>query len=271
MKLKNKSMKKIISGCLAISTIMANTIIAFAYPMNYNYEDNIRKKALGEYLSSNSFIVAMANNAETSHEKAALGAQITQAVVYAEETQVEEIPFNTVKRLNTSLDAGQTVTVREGQTGQLTKNVKIKYINGEVAETTVLSEVVTVNPVDKIVEYGSSNEQTVSASVNGLSYKYVIECEATAYDMSPEENGGYGGQTATGVPLDKGVIAVDPRVIPLGSRVYIEALDGSWSYGYAVAADTGGAIKGKRVDLCYRTRSECIQFGRRKCRVYVLS
>ena len=110
-----------------------------------------------------------------------------------------------------------------------------------------------------------------SSSNVKLNYKYVIECNATAYDLSAEENGGYAGQTATGVPLDKGVIAVDPRVIPLGSRVYIEALDGSWTYGYAVAADTGGAIKGNRVDLCYRSRSECIQFGRRKCRVYILN
>lgn len=270
MKLKNKSIKKFISACLAASTILANTVIAFASPIGNNFEDNVRAKALGEYLSSNSFIISMANTAQTSHEKAALGVTLTQAVVYAEEVQTEDIPFNTVKRLNSSLEAGETVTVREGVKGQLTKTVKVKYVNGEAVETTVLSEVVTVNPIDKIVEYGSSNE-VVSASSKGFTYKYVIECEATAYDLSPEENGGYGGQTATGVPLDKGVIAVDPRVIPLGSRVYIEALDGSWSYGYAVAADTGGAIKGKRVDLCYRTRSECIQFGRRKCRIYVLS
>ena len=270
MKLKNKSIKKIMALSLALAILLANTVIAFASPADYNFEDDIRIKALGEYLSLNSFIVAMANTAQTSYEKAALGAPLTQAVVYAEEIQTEEIPFNTVKRLNTSLDAGKTVTVREGQAGQLTKTVKVKYVNGEATETTVLSEVVSVNPVDKIVEYGSSKEE-ISASAKGFTYKYVIECEATAYDLSPEENGGYGGQTATGVPLDKGVIAVDPRVIPLGSRVYIEALDGSWSYGYAVAADTGGAIKGKRVDLCYRTRSECIQFGRRKCRVYVLS
>ncbi len=270
MKLKNKSIKKVMSVSLAISILLANTVIAFASPASYNFEDDIRAKALGEYLSSNSFIVSMVNAAQTSNEKVALGAPLSQAVVYAEETQTEDIPFNTVKRLNTSLDAGKTVTVREGEKGQLTRTVKVKYVNGEAVETTVLSEVVTVNPVDKIVEYGSSKE-AASASSKGFTYKYVIECEATAYDLSPEENGGYGGQTATGVPLDKGVIAVDPRVIPLGSRVYIEALDGSWSYGYAVAADTGGAIKGKRVDLCYRTRSECIQFGRRKCRVYVLS
>lgn len=104
----------------------------------------------------------------------------------------------------------------------------------------------------------------------GFKYSRVIECLATAYDTSPEENGGWGGQSATGVPLQPGVIAVDPRVIPLGSTVYVEALDGSWSYGYAVAADTGGAIKGKRVDLLFLTKGECYQFGRRSCRVYVL-
>ena len=103
-----------------------------------------------------------------------------------------------------------------------------------------------------------------------FSYKYVIECTATAYDPSPEENGGWGGMSATGVPLQPGVIAVDPKVIPLGSRVYIESLDGSWTYGYALAADTGGAIKGNRVDLLFLTKSECYEFGRRKCRVYVL-
>ena len=69
-----------------------------------------------------------------------------------------------------------------------------------------------------------------------------------------------------------GVIAVDPKVIPLGSRVYIESSDGgkSWVYGFAVAADTGGAIKGNKIDLCYNTRAECLQFGRRSATVYIL-
>lgn len=103
-----------------------------------------------------------------------------------------------------------------------------------------------------------------------FTYQYVIECTATAYDPSPEENGGWGGMSATGVPLQPGIIAVDPSVIPLGSKVYVEALDGSWTYGYALAADTGGAIKGNRVDLLFLTKGECYDFGRRQCRVYVL-
>ncbi|MER3495758.1 MAG: hypothetical protein C4320_02400, partial [Armatimonadota bacterium] len=61
-----------------------------------------------------------------------------------------------------------------------------------------------------------------------------------------------------------GQVAVDPRVIPLGTMVYVE------NYGFAIASDTGGAIKGNRIDLCYRTNAECLRFGRRKVRVHIL-
>ena len=271
MKLTKRSIKTIISTYSALAIVLANTVTAFAAPAQYTTKDDIRAKALGEYLSSSAIILSMKNNAATSHEAIALGSTTANAVAYKDIVETEQIPYNTIKRLNTSMAAGETKTVREGQNGEISRTVKIKYINGVEAEKTVINETVASNPVDKIVEYGSANTIKPANGGAALSYKYVIQCEATAYDLSPEENGGYGGQTATGVPLDKGVIAVDPRVIPLGSRVYVEALDGSWSYGYAVAADTGGAIKGKRVDLCFRTRSECIQFGRRQCRVYVLN
>lgn len=67
-----------------------------------------------------------------------------------------------------------------------------------------------------------------------------------------------------------GRVAVDPRVIPLGTRMYIETADGSLIYGYAVAADTGGAIKGNIVDLYFNTYQECVNFGRRAVKVYIL-
>jgi 3D (Asp-Asp-Asp) domain-containing protein len=56
----------------------------------------------------------------------------------------------------------------------------------------------------------------------------------------------------------------------LGTKLYIESADGSYVYGTAIAADTGGAIKGNRIDLCYNTRSEAISFGRRQMKVYIL-
>ena len=101
----------------------------------------------------------------------------------------------------------------------------------------------------------------VQTENGSTSYRAVYTMEATAYlptDGSPE------GLTAMGIPATRGVVAVDPRVIPLGSRVYIPG------YGIAIAADTGGAIRGERIDLCMETDSECMNFGRRDVQVYVL-
>lgn len=266
----NRKIKSAVAVISATVSIIINTAGAIAAPFGYSSADDVRAKALGEYLSANAVILAKANLPVIN--KVSQTASSADIAVYGEISETQEVNFNTVKRLNSSLEAGATKTVREGENGEKTVRYKVKYENGVEISREVISETVTKAPVDKIVEYGNKNASANSPVNTGkLDYKYVITCNATAYDLSAEENGGYAGQTATGVPLDKGVIAVDPKVIPLGSRVYIEALDGSWSYGYAVAADTGGAIKGNRVDLCYRTRYECIQFGRRPCRVYVLS
>ena len=182
-------------------------------------------------------------------------------------TETETIPRGIIRRANSGLPKGETVTIEEGVDGVKEVEYKIVYDGGVEVSRTALSSKVVSESRDKVIEYGTAED---GGETKDFEYKYVVECLATAYDPSPEENGGYAGQSATGVPLQKGVIAVDPRVIPLGSRVYVEAVDGSWSYGYAVAADTGGAIKGNRVDLLFLTKSECYQFGRRKCRVYVL-
>lgn len=67
-----------------------------------------------------------------------------------------------------------------------------------------------------------------------------------------------------------GVIAVDPTVIPYGTKMYIESADGKYIYGYAIAGDCGGAIKGKRVDLFYWSKAQCNEFGRRAVNIYFL-
>ncbi|EGS30218.1 3D domain protein [Peptoniphilus sp. oral taxon 375 str. F0436] len=88
--------------------------------------------------------------------------------------------------------------------------------------------------------------------------------QATAYDPTA------GSKTAMGTRARIGAVAVDPRVIPLGSKLYIESADGFPTYGYAVAEDTGGAIKGRRIDLFYGSNAEARRFGRRNVVVYVL-
>lgn len=118
----------------------------------------------------------------------------------------------------------------------------------------------------------------VSATVSNLDFNYdlsnakVITCTATAYTPSADETWPYtDGLTATGVKCQVGMVAVDPSVIPLKSKLYIETEDGSFVYGYCTAEDTGGAIKGNKVDLVMNTKAECFNFGRRTVKVYILS
>jgi 3D (Asp-Asp-Asp) domain-containing protein len=88
---------------------------------------------------------------------------------------------------------------------------------------------------------------------------------ATAYDPGPLSCGPYAdGRTAIGLRAGHGVVAVDPNVIPLRARLYIEG------YGPAIAGDVGGAIKGNRIDLGYNSRRAALQFGRRPVTVWVL-
>lgn len=105
-----------------------------------------------------------------------------------------------------------------------------------------------------------------------LSNARVINCVATAYTAAADECGPYAdGLTATGVKCEVGVVAVDPKVIPLKSKLYIETADGSFVYGYCTAEDTGGAIKGNKIDLAMNTKADCFKFGRRQVKVYILS
>jgi 3D (Asp-Asp-Asp) domain-containing protein/uncharacterized protein YabE (DUF348 family) len=111
--------------------------------------------------------------------------------------------------------------------------------------------------------YNASSGNTITTSSgNVLSYSKVLSMTATAYTG--------GGTTATGTQARYGAIAVDPSVIPYGTKLYIVTEDGNWVYGEATAEDCGGAIKGNIIDLYFDSYSTCIQFGRRACTVYVL-
>lgn len=112
---------------------------------------------------------------------------------------------------------------------------------------------------------------TPSAAVNNNSltgapanYKKVIDMTATAYGPGPEDNGKWGNLTYVGGTVKKGVAAVDPNVIPMGTRLWIEG------YGEAMAEDQGSAIKGNRIDLAFNTRPEALDYGIQKVKVYVM-
>lgn len=119
---------------------------------------------------------------------------------------------------------------------------------------------------NRAVRAESEEEYPTMETLSGemLPYTDCLTVEATAYSG--------GGETAMGTAAGAGTVAVDPNMIPLGSRLYITAEDGSsWVYGYAVAEDTGGSIQGERVDLFFYSESDCQAFGRREAKVYVLA
>lgn len=113
---------------------------------------------------------------------------------------------------------------------------------------------------------GSGTITTASGEV--LTYTHTMTVEASAYTKT---DAGCDDWTATGTLARYGAIAVDPSVIPYGTRMYIVSNDGAYVYGIATAEDCGGDINGNRVDLYYDTTSECFAFGRRSCTVYFLA
>ena len=182
-------------------------------------------------------------------------------------------PFPETRRASFNLTAGQTRIVAQGANGVREDVYKLTYQNGIETGRELVSQNIIQQPVARVVEYGTSNTVAVSRGDfkrEDFAYRGVVEMRATAYDDSFESNGNYLRRAANGMSLQRGIVAVDPKVIPLGTRLYIESPDGSWIYGNAIAADTGGAIKGNKIDLYMDSRQEAIRFGVRNVTVYIL-
>ena len=130
-----------------------------------------------------------------------------------------------------------------------------------------------VEPVTEIIEKGDG--RLLVASRGNMRFKKSMTMTSTAYDLSVESCGKTPdhpeyGITYSGTRAKKGTVAVDPSVIPLGTRLYIESLDGRSDYGFAVAEDTGSAVKGNIIDLFMESEADVAAYGKRKVRVYIL-
>lgn len=189
-----------------------------------------------------------------------------------EETE-EVLPFQSLIKKTDEMDIGQERLAQEGENGL--KKIRISKIfeNGKLKEEKVIEEIVVKEAVPEIIERGTKNIMTSSRGT--FRYKGVLTMIATAYDLTSDSTGKEPGDedygiTASGTQARLGVVAVDPNVIPLGTKLYVASLDGSPDYGFCVAEDTGGAIKGNKIDLFFETPEEVRRFGRRKVKVYIL-
>jgi len=193
----------------------------------------------------------------------------------------------------TDLASGREQVVQQPQTGVVELIERVWSKDGKVTLREVVSRKVKRQAKDKIVAVGvrpyympgripyhnryaraytlaarggSPRDRMAVAPVEGKTLRRVrsVTLVATGYSPDPRENGGY-TRTATGLPIGYGAAAVDPRVIPLGTKLYVEG------YGYAFACDTGGAIKGNRIDLAYDSYYLANTKGRKKVRVWILA
>ncbi len=202
----------------------------------------------------------------------------TDKVTYGTERVSTAIAYTTKYIDDSSLRSGTTKVSQYGQNGETITEYSVKYVNGVEESRTEVSSYTAKNPVEQVIRRGTAvyKPQTSSAVVEyggkdggtfvggdgkTYTYSYYVDVSAVMYYS--------GGGTRIGLPADENIIAVDPSVIPLGSQVYIT---GSYAdIGVRTAADTGTAIKGNIIDICFDRDNPLAQnFGRRAMRVYIL-
>ena len=187
-------------------------------------------------------------------------------------TDVVESPveYEVVKKEDPSLSQGKEKTLVEGRKGHVSKQYEVVLENGKEVKRKVISEKVITEKQNEVVAVGTKPKDVQkmnvkTASVDASESGKEIYVSSTAYTASCN---GCSGVTATGVNLKNNpnakVIAVDPSVIPLGSQVYVEG------YGYAVAADKGGAIKGHKIDVFFPSTSDAYRWGVKKVKVRII-
>ena len=180
-------------------------------------------------------------------------------------TEKRPIEYKQMRVANSKLAVGETKLTQTGVAGVVEDVYSVELLGEEVVERNLVSTAVAREPINEIVEYGTKNK-----SDKGFTYSKMITVKATAYESTFGSRNGKPGITASGLPLAVGMIAVDPRIIPLGTNCYIEDPNGVYNLGYVLAADTGGLIKGNRIDVCVPTYDDAIQFGVRNLNVYIL-
>ncbi|MDM5245836.1 MULTISPECIES: G5 and 3D domain-containing protein [unclassified Lysinibacillus] len=182
----------------------------------------------------------------------------------------DSLDFAVEKKKDASLQKGKQKVVTAGQEGLVTKTYEVVKENGKVVAKNLQSEKVVKEPKKQVVAVGTKNLVASTTTVSRGSAEPASGKEfyvtATAYTPYCD---GCSGTSATGINLRAGsglkVIAVDPSVIKLGSKVWVEG------YGTAIAGDTGGAIKGNKIDILVQTEAQASNWGVRKVRIKVLN
>ncbi len=178
------------------------------------------------------------------------GAEI-RVVRVSESVIVEQspIPFDTVWRPDPDMELDHRGLTQEGKPGVLERRIRLRYEDGQIVDRRVEGESVVLSPTNRVMGYGTKVVvRQLQTSSGVVEYWRSFSMLATSYSASTagvSPDSPHYGYTATGLKMRDGIVAVDPNYIELGTQVYVPG------YGVGLAADTGGAIKGKRIDLGY--------------------
>ena len=204
---------------------------------------------------------------------------VVSRTTYATETYTQTIPHEVTLLNDSTLQQGKQQVLTAGSDGEMLCTAQVTYVNGVEQSRTVVGSQVTKAPVNEMVAVGTAQEVAsygkltigdgIITTETGEMYTYTdtLDVVATAYSHF---DAGCDMITATGTTVRWGTIAVDPTIIPYGTRMFIVTSDGRYVYGIGTAEDCGGGIKGNRIDLYMPTLSQCFSFGRRSCTVYIL-
>ena len=162
----------------------------------------------------------------------------------------EATDYKSETEYTSDLLEGETKVTTKGVKGEDRVTYEVEYLGGEEQSRKEVARETVKKPVTEIVAEGTA------VSYNGVKYSKVITAVATGYTHT-------GHRTATGTKPHRGTMAVDRRVIPMGSYGFVPG------YGEVHAEDTGGAIKGNRIDLFFETRGQAVSWGRRTVELYI--
>lgn len=210
-----------------------------------------RQETVGDVLADIGFEVGEYDIVEPAlGEKVSDDTDIVVQRVTIEEEKVEEATnFKTVKEDDATMNKGTSEVTQDGKQGKDMVTYQVTYTSGKETDRKEIARETITKPVDKVIHVG------IRETIDGFAYTRKEVFQATAYTG--------GGRTASGTRARVGEIAVDPRVIPLGTTVYVEG------FGLRTAEDTGGAIKGNIIDIYMGSKGECRRWGRRYVTVYL--
>lgn len=234
------------------------------------------KATVGDMLKDEGIILNSGDKLSEAKDEALNNGLKLEVVRVDTRTIVENgsVDFSTVVKNDEDMEKGNTKTVQEGQAGEKQLSYEVVYENGKEVSRKLINEAITKPATDKIVAVGTLGSILNPYRGDKVLYTNSINVMTTAYSSdyacTQKSPGDYGyGITASGTRAkrnssDYSSIAVDPGVIPIGTKLYIPG------YGLGIAEDTGGAIKGNKIDLYFDSYSEALSWGTRNVTVYIV-